>query len=291
MFNPFKEISENSAGDLDQIASALEGDLASLERLILRHQSWIFNIAVNMTGDLDTSQDITQEVLLKVITKLSTYDPSKASFRTWLYRIVANHIINLRESEKERAMSELARHKDFNDFCAALPDTRRSLRPGHELMVRETKTACLQCLLLCLGRKERLVFVLGAVFGAGDAVGSEICGISKANFRKIVSRSRSRVHNFFMRNCSLINEENPCKCGEKTRPLMKLGMMNERSLQAAHLAESTINDVMGETIGVLEDSYYEFMALFRSQPFYNGPDMTAWFRELLGRSDIQALFN
>ncbi len=291
MYNPFKEINDNKAGDIEQISRALKGDLKSLERLILRHQSWIFNIAVNMTNDVDSSQDITQEVLIKVITKLSTYDPSKASFRTWLYRIVANHIINIRESEKEKTMSVLSGHKDFDNYCTAIPDTRKALRPGYALMVNETKTACLQCLMLCLGRKERLVFVLGAVFGTADTIGSDICEISRANYRKILSRSRNRVNNFFMNNCSLVNESNPCKCRDKTGPMMKLDMINEHSLQAAQKAEETIGDVMGKTISNLEDSYYEFMVLFRSQPFYKGPDMTAWFRELLGRNDIKALFN
>lgn len=291
MYNPFKEINDSATGDVEYISRALNGDLTALERLVLRHQSWIFNIAVNMTSDVDSAQDITQEVLIKVITKLSTYDPGKASFRTWLYRIVANHFINTKMSEKEKAMSEIAKNKNFDDYCASIPDTRKSLRPGYALASNQTKTACLQCLVLCLPRKERLVFVLGAVFGANDIIGSEICGTSRVNYRKILSRSRNRVNTFFVRNCSLVNENNPCTCSDKTGPLEKLGMINEHNLHASRESESTIGDVVGKSIGKLEDSYYEFNTLFGSQPFYRGPDMTAWFRELLGKSEIKALLN
>jgi len=38
---------------------------------------------------------VTQEVLIKVITKLSTFK-GKSKFRTWLYRIVSNHVLNMK---------------------------------------------------------------------------------------------------------------------------------------------------------------------------------------------------
>ncbi len=69
MYNSFKEINDDDWRDIEYILRALNGDLTALEHLVLRHQSWIFNIAVNMTNDVVS----TQEVLIKVITKLSTY--------------------------------------------------------------------------------------------------------------------------------------------------------------------------------------------------------------------------
>jgi RNA polymerase sigma factor (sigma-70 family) len=99
MHNPFREEIEEDSRDGDYLASALRGDKMALESLILRHQSWIYNVAVNMVGDLQLAQDVTQEVLIKVITKLSTYVSEKAAFRTWLYRIVLNHILTLFKSQ------------------------------------------------------------------------------------------------------------------------------------------------------------------------------------------------
>ncbi|MCU0848424.1 MAG: sigma-70 family RNA polymerase sigma factor [Spirochaetes bacterium] len=289
MYNPFAEKDGRGASDADYIAGALKGDPEALEGLVLRHQAWIFNIAVNMTNDVEASQDITQEVLIKVITNLSSYDPGKAAFRTWLYRIAANHILDMKRSRKERTMSDLYRVKNFNEYMASIPDTRKSSRPGYPVIAEETKKACLQCVLLCLGRRDRLVFVLGAMFGAGDGTGSEICGISRVNYRKILSRSRQRVRDFFMKNCGLVSDDNPCRCGERTAPLAALDMISEPGVKAMRESGQTIGDTIGRSVEELEDSYHEFTALFRSQPFYRGPDMTAWLRDLLGRSDIRAL--
>jgi len=58
MHNPFQEKIEEQISDMAYIKRALEGDAAALEALVLRHQSWIFNIALNMTGDIQRAEDV-----------------------------------------------------------------------------------------------------------------------------------------------------------------------------------------------------------------------------------------
>ncbi|HEV3059983.1 MAG TPA: sigma factor, partial [Vicinamibacterales bacterium] len=70
MFNPFTEVIDESA-DSDLISQAKNGDRSALEKLVLRHQAWIYNIAVRMVFDPHDAEELTQEVLIKVITKLS----------------------------------------------------------------------------------------------------------------------------------------------------------------------------------------------------------------------------
>lgn len=84
MYNPFKEISTGESDDRDLVCAALSGDSGALETLVTRHQAWIYNIALRMVFDPHEAEDVTQEVLLKVITRLSTYDPGKAALRTWI---------------------------------------------------------------------------------------------------------------------------------------------------------------------------------------------------------------
>jgi RNA polymerase sigma factor (sigma-70 family) len=127
MRNPFQERFEEYVNESTYVTRSLHGDRGALEALVLRHQSWIYNIAFSMMNDIHDAEDATQEVLIKVITKLSTYDPRKASFRTWLYRIVVNHIINMRENRKEKTMSELMKSRGIDEYAARIPDTRKSI--------------------------------------------------------------------------------------------------------------------------------------------------------------------
>ncbi|HTF39903.1 MAG TPA: RNA polymerase sigma factor, partial [Propionibacteriaceae bacterium] len=95
MFNPFAEFAEGDLADAELVAQANSGDRAALEKLVLRHQAWIYNIAVRMVFQPHDAEEVTQEVLVKVITKLSTFK-GESKFRTWLYRIVANHVLNMK---------------------------------------------------------------------------------------------------------------------------------------------------------------------------------------------------
>jgi RNA polymerase sigma factor (sigma-70 family) len=57
--------------------------------LIARHQAWIYNIVLRMVYNPYDAEDATQEILIKLLNSLSTFE-GRSQFRTWLYRIVVN---------------------------------------------------------------------------------------------------------------------------------------------------------------------------------------------------------
>jgi RNA polymerase sigma factor (sigma-70 family) len=289
MHNPFQEKIEENENDVDYINRALEGDAAALEALILRHQSWIFNIALNMTGNIHRAEDVTQEILIKTIAKLSTYDQKKATFRTWLYRIVANHVINMKESKREKFFASHAESLDFVNFSLNLPDTKILAPMRDKEIIDETKNYCTLCILLCLNRMERMVLILGAIFDVTDRIGAEICDISRVNFRKILSRSRKKVADYFQNNCSLFDEHNPCKCSEQVSYLIQLGMIKPGDMNIKHDSLGTIRTVLGKTIADIENSYSEFLELYQEQPFFKGPDVVNWLKDLLQRNNFNEI--
>jgi len=290
MHNPFKEKIEEHENDVDYIKRALEGDAAALEALILRHQSWIFNIALNMTGDIHRAEDVTQEILIITISKLATYDQKKAAFRTWLYRIVANHVINMKQSKKEQFFVTHSENFDFNTYMLNLPDNKNPALMRDKEIIDETKNYCTLCILLCLNRVERIVLILGAIFDVTDRMGAEICDISQANFRKILSRSRKKVSDYFQRNCSLFDEHNPCKCSDQVSYLINLGLIKPDDMNIKHNSLGTIRTVVGKAITDIENSYSKFLTLYQDQPFFKGPDMVNWLRDLLQRNNINEIF-
>src|SRR5690349_22350169 len=115
MFNPFTEVIDESA-DFDLISQAKNGNRDALESLILRHQAWIYNIAVRMVFHPQDAEEVTQEVLIKAITRLSTFQ-GESRFRTWLYRITANHVLNMKRRGGEREALT------FSSYAAAINGT------------------------------------------------------------------------------------------------------------------------------------------------------------------------
>ena len=95
MHNPFTEVAGDDYEEVELVRRGKNGDRDALERLILRHQAWIYNIAVRMVFQPQDAEEVTQEVLIKVVTRLSTFQ-GESKFRTWLYRITANHVLNMK---------------------------------------------------------------------------------------------------------------------------------------------------------------------------------------------------
>ncbi|MEW6027426.1 MAG: sigma-70 family RNA polymerase sigma factor [Planctomycetota bacterium] len=62
-----------------------------LEQLLLRYRVRLFNFIYRLTRDHALSEDILQEVSLRVIQKIKDFRPERAtSFRQWLYKIAIN---------------------------------------------------------------------------------------------------------------------------------------------------------------------------------------------------------
>src|ERR1051325_8710162 len=118
MRNPLAESAASDAGDRDLVRRAQAGNREALEQLISQHQAWIYNIVLRMVYLPQDAEDATQEILVKLITKLSTF-AARSSFRTWLYRIVVNHVLNMQRCRADMAGSTFTR---YGEGLAATPD-------------------------------------------------------------------------------------------------------------------------------------------------------------------------
>ena len=82
---------------LEQLVSAAQaGDQAALKNLVQEIQDQIHHLAMRMMVNPDDAQEATQEILILVITKLSTFEGNSA-FKTWVYRVAANYLINAKK--------------------------------------------------------------------------------------------------------------------------------------------------------------------------------------------------
>ncbi len=269
---PFSESYSPAESDEDLVAGVQAGDHRALERLILRHQAWIYNIAMKMVANRADAQDITQEVLVKIITKLSTFR-GQSAFRTWLYRIVANHVINMKASSVEAQVTTFAEYGKGLDSAPELEIPDRREWPETAVLIEESRVGCMSAMLLCLDREQRLVYILGEVFGVSDRIGSEVLEISRGNFRQRLSRAREQLYAFMDSKCGLIKKENPCRCAKKTAAFIERGYVNPERLEfhAAYVGsiQARVERESHEREAVFEKSY---QVLFREHPFQEPAD-------------------
>ena len=71
MNNPLADNATTDHEDQALVMRTSSGDREALERLIERHQGWIYNIALRMLfHPQDAEERMTQEILVKVLTRL-----------------------------------------------------------------------------------------------------------------------------------------------------------------------------------------------------------------------------
>ena len=85
-------------------------------------------------------------------------------------------------------------------------------------------------MLLCLGREQRLVYVLGEIFGVTDRVGAELLDISRDSFCQKLARARRDLYNFMQGKCGLVKTSNPCRCAKKTQGFIQLGHVDPQAI-------------------------------------------------------------
>jgi RNA polymerase sigma factor (sigma-70 family) len=276
------------AKDRQLVAAAVGGDQEALAALVNRHSPWIYNLALRMVMVPADAEDVTQEVLIKILTKLGSYDSGKGAFRTWLYRVVTNHVLNMKARGYEEAITDFDAYYSFVD---QVPDQDPEDTPETALITEDLKIGCVMGTLLCLERTQRLAFILAVGFGATDTLGSEVLGLSKAAFRKHLSRARSKLRHYMSDNCGLVNPDARCRCRKKVKAFVDSGAYSADSLH--YLVPD--RPAMKEIVARLKDRYEEevdtrLQELFRSHPFYLGKDMIPWLQDLLGTPEFEDIF-
>jgi len=66
----------------------------SFNDILENHYNEIFHYVYKQVDNIEDAKDLTQDIFLKVYEKYSSFNPAKASVRTWIYRIAHNIVIN-----------------------------------------------------------------------------------------------------------------------------------------------------------------------------------------------------
>ena len=81
----------------EQLMNRLDGPEveAALSRLYDRYGRTVYGVGLKILGDRSLAEELVQDVFLKVWRSSGTFDPSRASFSTWLYRVTRSAAIDL----------------------------------------------------------------------------------------------------------------------------------------------------------------------------------------------------
>jgi len=141
------------------VERAREGDAAALDELVRSVQDDVYGLAIRMLWDPDDAQDATQEILVKVVTRLDRFRGDSA-LRTWVYRVAVNHLLTTRRRRVEQRGWTFEAFAE--DLAAGLDmGAADASSPAEELLAEEVKVGCTLGMLQCLDRPQRVAYILG----------------------------------------------------------------------------------------------------------------------------------
>ena len=246
--------------EFELVQRARDGDRDALGDLLEQLRTPLFRLATSMFWDREDAEDATQEALIAVMTNLATFR-GEASLSTWAHRIAVRLYLRRRRSPTENA------GLTFDMFGADLLDglaASDSVRPDSELLAEEVRIGCTLAVLQCLDRDDRIVFVLGDVFGMSGEDAAAILEVSHDAYRKRLERVRARLRAFVTANCGIVNTDAPCRCARRVDRAISTRRVDPVALRFADTA--AVVSAKNE-IAALHDT----AALFRAAGMYSAP--------------------
>jgi RNA polymerase sigma factor (sigma-70 family) len=218
----------------DDARRAINGDRHALERLVRAIQGDIYGLALRMLCNREDAEDATQEILVRIVTRLSQFD-FRSNLKTWAYRVAVNYVLDVKKSAVERL------HLSFEQFGENLSqglDLEAPAETERSILIEEVKVGCTLAMLQCLDRPHRLAYVMGEILETPGPEAAEALGISPDLFRKRLQQARAAIVTFIRSYCGLVSDTAPCRCNRKLPSALQAGMVNAESCAYAARAAS-----------------------------------------------------
>jgi RNA polymerase sigma-70 factor (ECF subfamily) len=135
-----------------------EGDEYAFQILVERHQASLLNLIYRFIGDRTKSQDVAQEVFLRVWQGVRDYSP-KAKFTTWLYRIAANLCLNELKAPRRKKWLQLIQ-VDTDEQKGGENDLSDSSPSPEDLLLSRERSREIANALQSLPENQRMALIL-----------------------------------------------------------------------------------------------------------------------------------
>ena len=162
-----------------------EGDDTSFALLLERHRGPVVHFLYRMVQNQAVSEELAQEVFLRVYRSRSTYEPT-AKFTTWLFRIATHVALNcIRDRKKEKGHESLDEEMlDGKERQVADRQWTVEQEMVHEVKLREVRQA-----IEALPAKQRAAVLMHKYEGLDYAQIAGVLSSSESAIKSLLFRA------------------------------------------------------------------------------------------------------
>lgn len=163
----------------DMVKRCQEGDTEAMEKVFIAYKSSLLNLAYRYTGDSTLSEDLLQDIFIKIFTNIKRLRSPEA-FNSWLYRIAFNTCMSFARKKKRAKEVSL---KEIENV-------------GHSEDVVDSINQQLEQAIKILPPKQKAVFQLHDVEGFTHAEIAQIMKSSEGTAKSQLFKARMKIRNF-----------------------------------------------------------------------------------------------
>lgn len=260
------------------IENAVAGNQEALETVLCSVRDMVFNLSLRMLGLIADAEDATQEILIKVMTHLSSFR-QESSLSTWVFRIAVNYLKDYKKGmfsayplsfEAYGADILSGKEKDVPDMSGGVDAA---------LLERELKLSCTSVMLQCLDTDSRCIYVLGTMFRLDSRIAAEILEITPEAYRQRLSRIRKKMAAFLKEYCGL-SGTGVCACKKRVNYAIVTHRIHPADLGFQSMEACSYDDIINFTDAM--EKLDEISQIFADFPAYHASEkISIWIRGLL----------
>jgi RNA polymerase sigma-70 factor (ECF subfamily) len=164
------------------------GDMEAFQALIEAHQTRVVGTVAKMLGDDVDSEDIAQQVFIRVWKSANRYQPT-AKFTTWLFKITRNLVFNELRRRKRHPVTALE-HEETEHFFQ--PADSGGMSPDASLLDSELNEA-IQMAIDALPETQRMAIVLRRYEDMPYEEIGEVLNLSVPAVKSVLFRARAEL--------------------------------------------------------------------------------------------------
>jgi len=181
-------LKQNLELDHSLVERCLSGEDAAWEELVRTHTRRVYALCYRFTGKDGESQDLTQEVFLRVYRTLKTFRATEGAFTTWLARLTRNLLIdNYRRTRQERLTDSL------EEQLPAIEESVSSISRPEGLVAGREASEILQTALQKLSPELREAVILRDLQEMEYREIAEILRIPEGTVKSRLNRGRAEL--------------------------------------------------------------------------------------------------
>ncbi|HVJ09580.1 MAG TPA: RNA polymerase sigma factor [Acidisarcina sp.] len=183
------------------VGRCLGGDSMAWTELVRAHHRRVYSLCYRFTGCPQDSEDLTQDVFLKIYANLHTFDGTRGSFQVWIATLTRNLLVDhFRRSRQQRATDSIDAGWDDPEqthVAERLTDSRPS---PHENAAAQELQKMVQQALTQISPELREAVILRDLQDLDYKEIAQVLHIPEGTVKSRISRGRAELARLLERN-------------------------------------------------------------------------------------------